>query len=154
MGDRSNIVIENAYGTPSRVYLYGHWEGERIIKSAVHGLTSGRATDIDYLARVVFENMLVRSESIGTELGYGISARLGDNEHPVLVISDRPKTDEHEAGVVVYFETQPLWGEDFEVATKKIPYREFLTIIESIENWQDLTERNELYAPLMARMAE
>ncbi len=154
MGDRSNIVIENTYNTPSRVYLYGHWAGERIIKSAVHGLNSGRATDPDYLARVVFEDMLARSEILGTETGFGISARLGDNEHPVLVISDRPKTDEHEAGVVVYFEAQPSWGEDFEVATKKIPYREFLTIIESIENWQALTERNELYEPLMAHMSE
>lgn len=154
MGDRSNIVIENTYGTPSRIYLYGHWAGERIAKSAVHGLNSGRATDPDYLARVVFENMIVRSESLGTETGYGIAARLGDNEHPVLVISDRPKTDEHEAGTVVYFESQPSYGEDFEVATKKIPYRDFLAIIENIEDWEALADRNELYEPLMARMAE
>jgi len=148
MGDRSNIVIENTYGeVPSRVYLYAHWSGESIIESAVHGLNSGRATDSEYLARVVFENMV--KDDLGSETGFGIAARLGDNEHPILVISDTQAD-----GTVVYFEDQREYGETFEVATKKIPYKDFLTIIGSIEGWQTKAESNELYKPLMALMAK
>lgn len=148
MGDRSNIVIENTYGeAPNRVYLYGHWTGQNIIKSAVHGLNSGRATDSEYLARIVFEDMV--KNDLGSETGYGIGARLGDNEHPILVISDT-----RDNGTVVYFEEQKTYGESFDVATKKIPYKDFLTIIQSVENWQDLANANELYEPLMKLMAE
>jgi len=146
MGDRSNIVIEDTYGeVPNRVYLYSHWAGERIIESAVHGLNSSRATDAEYLARIVFEDMV--KEDLGGETGFGIAARLGDNEHPILVISDT-RTD----GTVVYFENQREYGEEFVPVTRKIPYKDFVTLVESTEGWKDMANRNELYEPLMANM--
>lgn len=86
MGDRSNIVIEDSY-SQTRVYLYAHWSGQRVIHSAIKGLESGRTRDAAYLARIVFQDM-IKEEAEGSETGFGISAGLTDNEHAILVISD------------------------------------------------------------------
>lgn len=81
MGDRSNIVIQDR---GERVYLYGHWMGSRSIGHVVHGLRSGRVRDGSYLARIAFCSM-VGADTAG-ETGYGISASLTDNQHPIVVI--------------------------------------------------------------------
>jgi hypothetical protein len=88
MGDRSNVVIEsNLYPSGSgteRVYLYSHYDGASIIDSAVHGIQSGRSTDGPYLTRVIFADMI--KDDMESETGYGISASITDNEHPLIVI--------------------------------------------------------------------
>lgn len=144
MGDRSNIVIEKTYGESTRVYLYAHWAGQDIAKSALHGLKSGRATDSDYLARVIFENMI--QNDLGSETGFGIGASLSDNEHEILVISNSTE------GTVVYFEGQPTYGANFEQVTRKVPYGEFVAMVESIEDWEAMANSNTLYAVLINLM--
>jgi len=148
MGDRSNIVIEDKWGKRTeRVYLYSHWGGERVLKAAMTGLRSGRATDNQYLARIVFDAMV--GEDQGSETGYGIGGRLGDNEHPILVISDT-----RNKGTVVYFENQSDYGQPFKRITKKMSYTEFVALVESIPEWEKLTDSNELYDLLIQHMAE
>lgn len=85
MGDRANVfVMEEA---PSKgVYLYTHWDGDSLpsIVQAALQRAKDRWNDSPYLARVIFCEM-VQKDVIGTT-GYGISARIGDNSHPVIVI--------------------------------------------------------------------
>ncbi len=89
MGDRSNIVIqETTYGTRTggRVWLYGHWMGERALTVVQSVIESGeRLTDESYLARIVFEAM-VPDDQRGDTTGYGISTRITDNEYPIIVL--------------------------------------------------------------------
>lgn len=85
MGDRVNIVVQDAYND-SRVYLYGHWLGQQALSSVIRGLESSRVGDAPYLARIIFQAMLGDDQS---EQGFGISATLGDNNHPILVLRDQ-----------------------------------------------------------------
>lgn len=128
MGDRSNIVVENSFGLgigsveakAKRVWLYSHWSGQSGILSALTGLRSGRAQhDASYLARIIFSRMV--KDSIDSETGYGISTTLGDNEHPIIVISvasdDTYVWFEDETGEQL---SQPLTREQFETIVKQI----------------------------------
>lgn len=139
MGDRSNIVIQDG-GRENRVYLYSHWRGQSVLKSAVHGLRSGRVDDPAYLARIVFQHMLDGDKG---ETGYGISTTIQDNEHPILVI---------EAGAMnpsVWFE-----GEQTEIPlTRRVPYQEFLAALDSIEGWQERAEYGDIYGMLTEAFA-
>lgn len=83
MAARTNIVVENS--DKSRVYLYAHGNGDQSLRAALVGLNSDRVTDPSYLARVIFSNMI--KDFLDDEDGYGISARLEDNEAPILVIA-------------------------------------------------------------------
>jgi hypothetical protein len=84
MGDHGNIVVQES--TEHRVYLYGHWSGydmPEILRAAlVRG--NGRWNDPQYLARIIFCE-LVKNDPNGTT-GYGISARVHDNEYPIIVV--------------------------------------------------------------------
>lgn len=96
MGDRSNVVIETKYNDEKseRVYLYAHWSGTSVLESVLHGLRSNRADDPPYLARIIFDHM-IRNDH-GSETGFGISASITDNEHPILVVtSDWSNTTVH-----------------------------------------------------------
>lgn len=85
MGDRSNVVVQDSDG--GRVYLYSHWAGSEILKSAIKGLESGRVDDPAYLARVIFSDMI--KDDLDSETGYGISATIQDNDgYPILVIDE------------------------------------------------------------------
>lgn len=132
MGDRSNIVIEDNY---QRIYLYSHWSGELILKSAVVGLESGRRSDLSYLARIVFADMI--KDDMGQETGFGISPFITDNEHPLFVIGQ-----------------DAVWFEDAggEVLTDKISSTIFLLILDSIEDWKNRASSNELYDLLISKM--
>jgi hypothetical protein len=126
MGDRSNIVIASPiYATEDggvsykktglfdRVYLYAHCLGQDIMKSAVHGLRSGRNTDDSYLARVIFCHMVKGQED--EETSFGISATLTDNEYPIFVIVPSEKH--------VFFES-----EDGAPLTNNVSYAKFLEL--------------------------
>lgn len=137
MGDRSNIAIQSTYdqGT-ARVYLYSHWSGESIIKSALQGMKSGRVNDSQYLARVIFQDMLGDDKG---ETGYGISARIHDNSYPVLVIDP-----DAAGGPKAWFEY-----EGGEPMTKKISTAEFVRLVENIPNWVTQANESTLYEQLI-----
>ena len=139
MGNIANIAVENDDG--SRVYLYSHWDGERIIQSLVEGLNSGRVGDPAYLARIIFQHM-IRDEPLGSETGYGISTSIQDNEHPIpVVLSD---------GDVAF--------EDSEYGLIRVPKNVFLTALEGShvgdKNWIDLADNDELYDILLPKLEE
>ena len=86
MGDRGNIIffeqIDDQVGT---VYLYTHWLGyemprivQKALKRKIHW------DDSAYLARTVFDELVGRNQ--GSDGGFGISAFMQDNEHPLLLI--------------------------------------------------------------------
>lgn len=84
MGDRGNIAIHTGEG--DRVYLYSHWSGHdmpEILRGAL-ARASDRWDDPQYLARVVFCDLIGGDTKSTT--GFGISATLGDNEHPIIVV--------------------------------------------------------------------
>jgi hypothetical protein len=84
MGDRGNIAVQES--ADHRVYLYGHWSGydmPEILRAAlIRG--NGRWNDPQYLARIIFAEM-IKNDPGGTT-GYGISARVHDNEYPIIVV--------------------------------------------------------------------
>ena len=84
MGDRGNIAVQESAG--QRVYLYGHWSGydmpELLRASLVRG--KERWDDPQYLARVIFCD-LVRGQEQGLT-GFGITSRIHNNEYPVIVV--------------------------------------------------------------------
>lgn len=121
MGDRSNVVIETAWNEdPTRVYLYSHWGGEDVLDAALHGLASQRVDDPSYLARIIFCS-IVKGDEDG-ETGYGISATITDNEHPLLVVSCRRRE------TVVYFEDDAS-----RQLTPAMPAEEFRTRVTEYE---------------------
>jgi hypothetical protein len=101
MGDRGNIVVLQH---PDRdregaIYLYTHWGGGDLpltLNLALHKASTGefgsRLTQEGYLARIIFERMLMQEEpayrpsgSDGTH-GFGITTYLTDYDHPLLVV--------------------------------------------------------------------
>lgn len=83
MGDRGNIkVIQNPYP----VYLYTHWSGSDVQDVAREALSKRwRWDDPAYLTRIIFDELTKGDH--GQETGYGISTRVQDNEHPIIVIN-------------------------------------------------------------------
>jgi hypothetical protein len=129
MGDRSNIVIEDNYSEATqkpRVYLYAHWSGWDIAHSAVHGLKSGRATDGPYLARVIFSHMV--KDDLTAETGYGISAQLTDNGHPIIVINPG---------------TQEAWleNDDGGDLTAHVSFEDFIAAVEGSDGYDQLEQK-------------
>lgn len=147
MGDRSNIVVEDHYNLEPgsdqakarRVYLYSHWDGERIVKHAITALTGDRVGDTPYFTRAVVQSM-IRDDLDGTT-GVGISTQLTDNEHPILVIS---------SGTATF-----AWFEDEEgkaLTPKDCNWKKFLETmgtIGTLEEVEDLADGNELYEILI-----
>lgn len=82
MGDRGNIVVVDG---PSKVYLYTHWSrynlGETLRKSLIRA--PDRWNDGEYLARIIFEDMIDNDRHGLT--GYGISSVLGDGDETFVV---------------------------------------------------------------------
>lgn len=86
MGDRGNIVVRQEKDTNrGDVWFYTHWSGNQIAH-AVHRALAKRErwNDDSYLARIIF-CQLIDSDTEGTT-GFGISTRMQDNEHPILVV--------------------------------------------------------------------
>jgi len=93
MGDRGNIaVIQSANnGQRAQVWLYSHWGGSNLPAQLQAGLAAGknRWQDESYLIKVLFGYALPE-DAWRREIGSGISARMQDNEHDILVV-DIPK---------------------------------------------------------------
>lgn len=90
MGDRANVVIveDRRYGADPHeaVFLYTHGWGYSLPEIVRQALIRGesRWTDEPYLARIVF-NEMTRDRQDDTA-GFGISTRLTDNEHDLIVL--------------------------------------------------------------------
>lgn len=90
MGDRGNIAIR--YTDGQEIFLYAHWSGFEMAKVTRDALArKERWTDQDYLARIVFCEMVKGSENEST--GFGIATRAaGDGEHPIIVLDVERQT--------------------------------------------------------------
>jgi len=83
MGTRAQVFIKD-----EGVYLYQHWDGDNLMDKVVKAVNSpvgkGRQDDPEYLARIIFCEM-VRGDEAG-ETGYGIGTNMhGDIEYLVTV---------------------------------------------------------------------
>jgi len=96
MGDRANVVMRPAYSKvagdgPQDIWLYAHSKGPGVLGAVYETLKRRqRWDDFAYLTRMVFCAM-VKGEESG-ETGYGISTRMMDNEHDILVLDEATKT--------------------------------------------------------------
>lgn len=87
MGDRGNIVVRAESNTNTEdVWLYSHWSGYELPKILKSALRRGkdRWDDAPYLGRIIFCEMV--KDNWKETTSYGISARMGDNEHPILIV--------------------------------------------------------------------
>ena len=85
MGDRANVVLHEA--EDRRVFLYTHWGGSNLPETVRVALARRqRWNDPAYLGRIVFSEMIGDAETLKLETGFGISATVGDNSYPYIVI--------------------------------------------------------------------
>lgn len=85
MGDRGNIVIRQGETNRDDVWFYTHWAGSEIKKVVQKALGKNkRWDDSSYLARIIFDTLTDGAH--GEEGGFGISTRIGDNSHDILVV--------------------------------------------------------------------
>lgn len=86
MGDRGNIVIrQESESNRSDVWFYTHWYGYGVNKVVQKALAKKRRWDDEsYLARIVFDELTLGKQ--GQETGFGISTRMQDNEHPIIIL--------------------------------------------------------------------
>ena len=117
MGDRSNVVVQQANG--DRIYLYGHWMGAEAI-TIVESVLSRRErwSDESYLARMLFSKMV--EGDLDGETGYGIATYPVDNDgYPFIVLKPETQT--------IFLEKDNRWyDKPNEVITPEISFEEFL----------------------------
>jgi hypothetical protein len=89
MGDRGNIAI--LHETGDQIWIYCHWGGADLWEALKDGIEAGepRWEDESYFTKIII-GYVIPAESMREETGYGISGRMQDNEHPILVV-DIPK---------------------------------------------------------------
>lgn len=132
MGDRGNIAVlqDSGNGQIDQVWFYGHWAGTAmpaVLKEALKA-GKGRWDDDPYLARIIFCRMLA-PERLYDDTGFGISCRLQDNEHPILVVDCRTKrvfTIKEEQlkdfKVPLNYKPKTSWSFEEYCETKKLPW--------------------------------
>lgn len=89
MGDRANVYIKQS--ADHGVYLYTHWGGTELpvlVQTSLRRAES-RWGDDAYLARAIFSDMIQGHERDLT--GFGISAFICDNEHPIIIVDSDQK---------------------------------------------------------------
>ena len=86
MGDRSNVAIISQYD--GAVVLYSHCGGAGLFRRVQEILDDSKArsrwTDAPYLRRIIFQYIVDLDGPNDT--GFGISSRIGDNEHRILTL--------------------------------------------------------------------
>jgi hypothetical protein len=84
MGDRANVYVSGWDNTG--VYLYTHWSGYKLPETVQAALVRGedRWNDGQYLARIIFCEM-VKGDEMNTT-GYGISATVGAGGNRIIVL--------------------------------------------------------------------
>ena len=80
MGTRAQIALKDG---ENRVYLYQHYDGDTIFKTLATALTRGRDrwSDVEYLARIIFSDMI--RDRLDSTTGYGI----GTSQHGDLSVT-------------------------------------------------------------------
>lgn len=93
MGDRGNIAVRQDKETNAQIWLYTHWGGTHLPQDLQSALTKfqGRWNDDSYLTRNILSEMIPDSQ-IHEETGFGISTRITDNEHEILVVCVESQT--------------------------------------------------------------
>lgn len=130
MGNRANIVVKG-WNDNEFIYLYTHWEGSETPKNLRDALAlNERWDDSAYLTRIIFQTML--GDDRGTT-GYGISASMGDNGNPLLVVVP------NEQAVYVNSSVSDLLGGD------KISMQDFSTLTDEECKWNSLLERTKTF---------
>ena len=117
MGDRSNIVVEQADG--QRIYLYGHWMGAEAITIVESVLGQhARWSDESYLARMLFSKMV--EGDLDGDTGYGIATYPVDNDgYPFIVLKPASQT--------IFLERDNRWEKKpNEAITPELGFAEFL----------------------------
>lgn len=118
MGDRGNIFVQESVVDGKRigVWLYSHWGGYSlplVLQRAMR--RQQRWGDGSYLARIIFDEMT--KGHVGEETGHGISARITDNEHSILVVNIDAKK--------VEVMKQPDWKTEADTALSGEPIATF-----------------------------
>ena len=85
MGDRANIVVRQ--DDNDQIWLYTHWGGTELPGRVQVGLLAARPRwgDASYATKILFGHV-VPGDNWHEETGHGISGRLHDNEHLIVVV--------------------------------------------------------------------
>lgn len=87
MGDRAYVLIKED-GKPG-VAFYTHWHGSQLPEMVERALQTPRAMnrldDVDYLARILLEELIDQAGDYGKETGWGICSQLNPSERIVGV---------------------------------------------------------------------
>lgn len=86
MGDRANVYIHE--GASPGVYIYTHWYGTELPHLVLDALATPnaqrRSNDAPYLTRILIEELLRATQSLGEEAGWGVSAVVGDGSDRIV----------------------------------------------------------------------
>jgi hypothetical protein len=84
MGDRANFGFRQSNGDV--IFLYGHWAGENMMARLADAIIAAHARwrDESYATRIAISTMI--GEEWNQEYSWGISTRIGDNEHSIPVV--------------------------------------------------------------------
>lgn len=89
MGTRGNVYVHN--GERAGVFLYQHYDAYDLPKVVAAALRKqARWDDVDYLARIIFSEMIA-GDVQGTS-GYGISAAVGDGGDRIVDVDTSTRT--------------------------------------------------------------
>ena len=76
MGDRAQVKIVSTHEDEPPVFLYTHWGARELVDVVGRAIARGeRWNDMEYLGRIVFEQMLHDLSDPGRETGLGIGTR-------------------------------------------------------------------------------
>jgi hypothetical protein len=90
MGDRANFGFRQADG--DIIYLYGHWAGYGMMSRLAQAIEVARPrwNDESYATRIAISNLI--GDEWNQEYSWGISTRVGDNEHSIPIVDWSAKT--------------------------------------------------------------
>lgn len=102
MGDRGHVKIESTFDNPP-VYLYTHWGANELPQTVARAIARReRWDDPEYLARIVFEQMIHDLSTFGKETGLGIGTQAhGDVWRIVTLDIEEQKALVHDRGELV-----------------------------------------------------
>ena len=110
MGDRGHVYVHD--GDRPGVYLYAHSAGSELPELVADGLEvgQGRWSDMPYLTRIIFDEVIKGGGGVSNLLGFGIDTRendIGDGHRVVDV-------DTAEQAVTLWRHDQATWTGLFE----------------------------------------
>jgi hypothetical protein len=84
MGDRANFGFRQSNGDV--IFLYGHWAGFEMMARLADAIIAAnpRWHDESYATRIAISTMI--GEEWNQEYSWGISTRIGDNEHSIPIV--------------------------------------------------------------------